>query len=71
MTTSTTWRTDSPPASGWFTSDRDPDLLRYFHADEPGRSWWSAPVHADDLDRIGERVRLVPAESPAGIEWRD
>ena len=62
----TTWRTDTPTRSGWFITDRDDDLRRHF---DTGRGW-SAPVHVEDLDRLGESVRHMPSESP-NPEWRD
>ena len=55
--TTNIWRTDTPTRDGWFTTDRDPDLMRHWTG-----ARWSAPVHRDDLDRIGERVRGMPAE---------
>ncbi len=65
--TSTTWRTDMPPAPGWRVTDGDPDLLRHFDGRE-----WSAPVHRDDFDRLAPRVRGMPAEArDAAIEWRE
>lgn len=67
--TMTTWHSNTPPAPGWYVTDGDDDLRRHFN----GRAW-SPPVHADDLDRLGERVRLMPAEPRSTAEpitWRD
>lgn len=58
-----TWRNDLPPKADWYTTDRDPDLRRYFNG-----ATWSPPVHVDSMDRHGARVRTMPAESQ-DIEW--
>lgn len=61
----TEWQHGYPLINGWYVTDRDPDLRRYYAG-----GLWSAPVHCDDLERLGERVRRVPAESQDAIEWR-
>lgn len=59
------WRLGYPLLNGWYVTDRDPDMRRYYAG-----GLWSAPVHCDDIGRLGERVRHVAAESQDGIEWR-
>lgn len=65
MTTSTTWRSDTPPASGWHITDRDPDMQRYFNGVD-----WSPPVHVESMQRHGPRVMLMLGEDQR-VEWRD
>ena len=69
LTMTTTWRTDTPTHSGWFATDHDSALRRYFDGTD-----WSAPVHIEDFDRLGDRARRTPAEPRSTAEpitWRD
>lgn len=69
----TDWASGPPPVEGWWnaSSERDPDVRRYWHPAADGRlAWWSAPVYVGDPESHAERAKNTRAESHKGLEWR-
>ncbi len=65
-----TFNIGAPPATGWHIIDGECEhtMLRYWHGPDRG---WSAPCYDDDPEHIRMRAGGTPAESQAGIRWRE
>ncbi len=68
-TTAADWRTDAPPAAGWFnaSTERCADIRRYWTG-----AAWSDPCYADDPQRYFDQARVRVADTEGcAVEWRE